>query len=147
MISRQELSLLAQITYEKIENLYEQGYRTFLSGGALGFDTLAAQQVLKFRDQHQDLKLKMILPCRSQSNRWTPSQKKAYADLLSQSDEVLFLSDQYYDGCMLMRNRYMVVHSSACICYLKDRKGGTWYTVTYAWKNGLDIQNLAFQMR
>ena len=146
MIHPKELSTLAHITLETINKLYEQGYRTFLSGGALGFDTLAARQVIKYREQHPDLKLKMILPCRTQSNRWTDSQKKTYADLLSKSDDVLFLSDQYYDGCMLMRNRYMVVHSSICICFLKNRKGGTWYTVAYALKKGLDIQNLALRM-
>ena len=63
--------------------------------------------------------------------------------ILQQADELLWLSDDYYQGCMLMRNQYLVAHSSLCVCFLKDRKGGTAYTVAYAWRQGLEIRNLA----
>ena len=126
-----------------IPHLYDLGYRTFLSGGALGFDLLAAKAVLSCRQSCPDIRLKMVLPCRSQSNGWSASDRQTYNEILQQADEVIWLSDAYYKGCMLMRNRYLVAHASMCVCFLKDRKGGTSYTVACAWRNGLDIHNLA----
>ena len=49
----------------------------------------------------------------------------------------------YYNGCMQVRNRYLVDHSSACICYLNNLRSGTAYTVKYAESQGLQIINLA----
>lgn len=36
---------------KEISSLCEKGYNTFLSGGALGFDTIAAQTVLKIKEK------------------------------------------------------------------------------------------------
>ncbi len=128
-----------------IEALYERGFRTFLCGGALGFDTLAGLEVLSCRRTLPELRLRMVLPCRSQSARWAPRDQAVYATLLSAADQVLWLSEDYYDGCMLMRNRYLVAHASLCVCYLKDRRGGTLYTVACAAREGLEIINLALE--
>ncbi len=126
-----------------IPHLYSKGYRIFLCGGALGFDTLAARAVLYCRESFPDIRLKMILPCRSQSNGWSAADRQVYEEVLQQANEAIWLSETYYKGCMLMRNRYLVSHASLCVCYLKDRKGGTSYTVACAWREGLDILNLA----
>ena len=116
-----------------------------MSGGALGFDTMAAQAVLFCRESCcPELKLKMVLPCRSQSAGWGESDRETYHNILHRADEVLWLSEKYYQGCMLMRNRYVVTHASVCISFLKDRPGGTAYTVALACRQGLDIRNLAF---
>ena len=85
----------------------------------------------------------MILPCRSQPSGWAPEDQEKYFRILGRADDVLWLSEKYYEGCMLLRNRYMISHASRCICYLKDRRGGTLYTVSLACRNGLDVDNLA----
>ena len=53
-----------------LERLYAAGVRDFRTGGALGFDTLAALRVIALRDRHPDCTLSLILPCRDQANRW-----------------------------------------------------------------------------
>ena len=50
-----------------IAELYEKGIRDFITGGALGFDTLAAQAVLRARKNAEDLRLVLALPCREQA--------------------------------------------------------------------------------
>ena len=44
---------------------------------------------------------------------------------------------------MHKRNRHLVDHSSICVCYLTEDRGGTAYTVNYAKKQGLKVINLA----
>ena len=52
-----------------VEDLINQGYCYFGAGGALGFDTLAAQTVLDLRKTHSQIKLILVLPCKSQADR------------------------------------------------------------------------------
>ena len=76
---------------------YSVGVRTFYSGGAIGFDTMAARAVVKFRLMHPDVSLVMLLPCADQDSRWSASQQGGYQYLLSVANEVVYLSDGYYD--------------------------------------------------
>ncbi len=85
----------------------------------------------------------MVLPCAHQVCHWPERDEQRYAHLIVQSDEVRVLSQIYYDGCMMVRNRHMVDRSSLCICYLDKPKGGTMSTAAYACKKGLTIVNLA----
>ena len=56
-----------------IKSLIHSGYRYFGAGGALGFDTLAAQTVLRLRKSYPQIKLILVLPCLSQADKWRPS--------------------------------------------------------------------------
>lgn len=119
------------------------GITTFYAGGALGFDTLAAEAVLACRKQHPDIRLVIVMPCKNQASRWSRESIKRYECIKEAADEVICLSDHYFRGCMHERNRYLVDHSNVCVCYLTEPNGGTAYTVNYARKNGLRIFNLA----
>lgn len=124
-----------------IVSLIHSGYLYFGAGGALGFDTLAAQTVLRLRRSYPQIKLILVLPCASQANRWPPADVETYLEILEQADKVVYTSQEYTPGCMFKRNRHLVDHSSACICYLTKKSGGTAYTVEYARKCGLKIFN------
>lgn len=126
-----------------IKYLYERGTKTFLAGGALGFDTLAAQAVIRSQEMYSDIRLYIIAPCQDQDKFWTRKDKDAYARIKKSADEVIYLSERYYSGCMHDRNRYLVENSSTCICYKVKQDGGTAYTVGYAKEHGLTVFNLA----
>lgn len=126
-----------------LEQLYERGYRRFFNGAALGFDQLAAEQVLQLKQRHQDVKLIMAVPCETQGSRWEEGQIRHYETLLAHADETRVLARHYYNGCMNVRNRHMVYRSSLCVCFLDKPKGGTMSTVAYAVSSGLDVINLA----
>lgn len=125
-----------------IMSLIHSGYLYFGAGGALGFDTLAAQTVLRLRKSYPQIKLILVLPCISQADRWAPEDVRTYQEIIKQADKVVYTSQDYSPGCMFKRNRHLVDHSSACICYLTKRSGGTAYTVEYAQKCGLKIFNI-----
>lgn len=126
-----------------LESLYAKKYRDFLCGGALGFDLYAAERVVALRDRHPDVRLISCIPCTEQSVKWQERDKARYQRLLYLSDEVRVLSRFYYEGCMQVRNRYMVDRSSVCVSYMKRMRGGTFSTVSYALSQDLILVNLA----
>lgn len=127
-----------------IITLIEQGVVFFGSGAALGFDQVAAETVLKLKEDYPHIRLVMVLPCppEQQSSRWNDEQKKRYYEILDRADKVRILSPQYTNSCMLDRNRHMVDNSAYLICYLREHSGGTFYTVNYAERQGIEILRL-----
>lgn len=135
---------LKQRVKDGIEYLYaNMGVTTYYAGGALGFDALAAEAVIEQRWERRDVRLVIVVPCRDQAARWCAADMVRYERINRDADEVICLAEHYFSGCMHQRNRYMVDHSRACICYLTERTGGTAYTVKYARERGLRIFNLA----
>lgn len=128
---------------ELLEALYQRGYKEFHCGGALGFDQLAAEYVVKLRNRHPDVRLVFCLPCADQCARWRQADCIRYEQLLYLSDETRVLAPRYYDGCMQARNNYMVDRSSICVTYMKRLGGGTLTTVRYALLQDLPVINVA----
>lgn len=127
-----------------IDIYIRRGFDTFICGGAMGFDTMAAEAVAEKKKLRPSIKLVLALPCADQTSKWKRFEDIAkYKDLLGKADEAVYLSQFYTPGCMHIRNRYMVDSSSVCICYKYTERGGTSYTVDYAGKKGLEVINLA----
>lgn len=129
-----------------IIQLIEQGVKFFGAGGALGFDTLAAQTVLKLKGRFPHIRLILVLPCKDQTKSWKEEDKIIYNNIMAKADKAVYTSEYYYNGCMHTRNRHLVDNSQFCICYLTENKGGTAYTVDYAKKKGLKIFNVAYEL-
>ena len=108
------------------------GYLYFGAGGALGFDTLAAQTVLDLKKDYPQIKLILVLPCKTQTRGWKQEDIEEYNRIMKAADKVVYTSQDYYNGCMHKRNRHLVDNSSLCICYLTERTGGTAYTIDLA---------------
>ena len=123
--------------------LIEQGYCYFGAGGALGFDTLAAQAVLRLRERYPQIRLILVLPCLNQTRGWPQENIDTYEEIKRCADKVTYTAEHYFRGCMQKRNRHLVDNSSVCICYLTKPTGGTAYTVDYARRMGLRIINIA----
>lgn len=141
IIHKEHIERLMQNIPLTIKALAAEGVTDFICGGALGFDTLAAQLVIAAKDTLPDIRLILALPCREQSKSWTLAAQKSYREILNFADETVYVSDEYYNGCMQKRNRFMVDNSSHCIFYMASPRGGTAYTVKYAIKNGLLMHN------
>lgn len=146
LLSASDKAVLRELLHKEIKRLADRGVTTFLSGGALGFDTLAAQEVLRLRaGRPGKIALVLVLPCLGQESRWSERDAAVYRGLVRNADEVIYTGDVYEPGCMFVRNRYLVDHSSVCLCCLRENatRGGTAYTVRYAEKQGLPVVNLA----
>ena len=135
-----------------VRSLVKRGVRHFITGGALGFDTVAAATVINIRDNEAlvdsdgntvKISLTLAVPCPTQSDRWSFANKTMYNSIAKSADEVIMVSKSYTRDCMSRRNRYMVDSSAYCICYVTQKRGGSYYTMNYAKEAGLGIINLA----
>ncbi len=134
---------IARKLRDTLTDLISNGYCYFGAGGALGFDTLAAETVLELKKDFPHIKLILVLPCKNQTRDWKSADIKKYEHILSLADKCTYTSEYYYNGCMQKRNRHLVDNSSVCVCYLTEATGGTAYTVKYADKQGLKVLNMA----
>lgn len=137
-----DVEKMREVLSSYIKKLVERGYRTFVTGGAVGFDTIAAETVLEMKKKYPFIRLAVIIPCENQSAKWSFEQKERYNTILSLADETKCLSPVYYDGCMQVRNRAMADMSSVCIAYLTSSFGGTKSTVDYCERIGIPVINI-----
>ncbi len=142
-IPPEQYNIIARYVEKEIIKSIENGYLYFGTGGALGFDTLAAQTVLMLKKYYPQIKLILVLPCRNQAKCWQKEDICEYERIKNLSDKIVYTSERYYNGCMFKRNRHLIDNSSLCICYLTKLNGGTAYTVDYALKTGVQIVNIA----
>lgn len=133
---------LYQLLNERVRALAQRGYTRFICGGALGFDTMAAQAVISLRAQLPEVKLILYLPCRHQDKYWNMSDRIQYSAICDKADEVYYISENYTKSCMHQRNRHMVDDACICIAFMEKECGGTAYTVRYARQRQLAVMNL-----
>ena len=126
-----------------VERAVSDGYTDFYAGGALGFDTLAAEAVLRVRLNDSSVCLHLALPGLDQTEGWTAAQLSRYEAIRAEASEVWYAAERCSPASMQRRNRYLVDHASRCIAYLRRMKGGTLYTVNYALDSGVEVDNLA----
>lgn len=135
IIKKTEIDLIKSKLKDVVIKLINDDINIFICGGALGFDTIAAQEILAQKNTYKDIKLILALPCKEQDKNWKEKEIVIYKSILQRADKIIYVSDEYSKDCMLKRNRYMVDNSNFCICYLRNKRSGTAYTVNYAKNN------------
>ena len=116
-----------------VRTLIEQGFTTFHSGMALGFDMMAAEAVLRAKQTHPEVRLIAVLPFPEQDSKFSEQTKIRDRQILQQADERVITSPCYTNaGVYHIRNRYLIDHSSFVVCYFNGTPGGTQKTLEYA---------------
>ncbi|MGN1116730.1 MAG: SLOG family protein [Candidatus Ornithomonoglobus sp.] len=116
-----------------VELIEKYGVKHFISGAAIGYDTLAANVILDLKECYHDIKLHLYLPCRDQSQRWKPVYKAEWDKLIKLADEKKYICDgNYFDGCMQLRNTAMVNDAYFGIVFCKRNTSGTYSTIKKA---------------
>lgn len=143
-IKYEHRSQLSDLLFRAIGYAYERGCRRFIAGGALGFDTAAAKEVIRFRISHPDVSLILFLPCLDQDAGWTSAQQNLFDYLLSSADEVKYVSERYDKGCMRRRNQAMAEECDIMIAYVGHERSGSSQTLRMATTLGKETHNLYF---
>lgn len=141
-IAAEHKAALSSLLQKAISYAYENGVRHFLAGGAVGFDTLAAKAVINFRISHPDVRLVILIPCKNQSLKWNDYERSVYEYTLSVADEVEYLAEDYYDGCMKERNAELAKRCDMLIAYVGSYVGGSAQTLRMAQKLEKTVYNL-----
>lgn len=141
-------------TYEKIlpelrrvlQTAVAAGYLDFYAGGALGWDTICALEVLELRRTNPEVALHLVLPCspEEQTAKWNPQQRQLFDAILKQANSCEFVSESYTKDCMRKRNQRLVDLADCCISHCRDFNGrtGTAQTVRMAKRKGIPVLNL-----
>lgn len=127
---------------DAVEAAYEEGYRHFISGMALGCDLYFCECALALRSRHREVTVEAAIPCPTQSGDWPDAECARYRALVSACDYETLVSAKYSPGCMQRRNRYLVDHASLLIAAFDGTPGGTQHTIEYAIRAGVEIVDL-----
>lgn len=119
-----------------VSQFYAQGYKTFISGGALGADQIFAEAVIDIKSLHDDIELIIARPFPSQASQWPRSSQVKFDGICDKADIVIDVSpDPYHPMKMQTRNEWMVDHSSCIIALWNGKEsGGTWNCLSYVRK-------------
>ena len=142
-ISDAEYEPLKARLESELERLIARGVVHFRTGGARGFDTLAALCVLSMQQKHPHIRLHLILPCPSQTEHWHKNDVLLYQQICAKAHSVRYVSRTYFNGVLQMRNRALVEGADICLAYLRTSAGGTAYTASHAIRAGLEFINIA----
>ena len=122
--------------------ILKHGIRYFGVGGAIGYDTLAAEILFRLREtDFPHIKVILVYPFEGFTSRWNDNQRAAYARLYPKYDKHVCVTPEASREAYLARDRHLVDNSAYCICYCTRQSGGTAYTVRYARRKGLSIYN------
>ena len=132
------------MTEATIQQLYDKSVRFFGVGGALGYDTLAADVLFRLRASYMsDIKIILVYPFDGFTDRWKPEQQARHKARLPFYDKVVCVSDKPSREAYLARDRHLVDGSTYCVAYQTKGVGGTAYTTRYAQEHGVEVYNIA----
>lgn len=147
IIPRTEYDSIAARTEIQIRSLIlKRGIRFFGVGGAIGYDTLAAQILFRLREtDFPQIKVILVYPFEGFDSRWTDEQKATYTQMLPKYNKRVCVASAASREAYLARDRRLVDGSSICIAYCTRNSGGTAYTVRYAKDMGIEVINVTQQ--
>ena len=132
-------TILSMLYYEIYKSI-EEGYDTFIVGGAKGIDLIAAEFVYQFIHQGKNIRLIVAMPYPGFGSSFKGNDLYMRGNAIAKAEQVISVCEKYFDGCYSKRNRFMVDHSSRLIAVVSDMKSGTGQTIRYAEKTGLDMK-------
>lgn len=143
-ISDSEYVKFENILTEGVMKLIDENCRVFYTGMAMGFDIIAAENVALLKRACPDLKIKLVcvIPFSGQEEGFSTIWRQKYINIINSADEIITLSDKYYNGCYQVRNKFMVDNCDYVFTWYDGKSGGTRNTVDYAAKKGKKIFNL-----
>lgn len=133
----------AELSY-LIRDLYDDGYKTFLSGMSLGFDMISAEVVIEFKKHHPDVKLYAVIPFQGQELHYPKKDIARYTYIYERCDRQIYVSEFYTSSTdYLKRNDYLIANSSLLVCYcdMMYECVNTSF-VKKAYEAGLEVVNL-----
>ncbi len=122
---------------EAARQAIQDGFTTFITGMAKGTDLVAAEIVLRLREQDDRLKLICALPHPGFGLNWGGGWTERFQNVLEQADLKRTICPSFSYASYQVRNEWMVDHSGLVIAVFNGERGGTKNTLDYAKKSGV----------
>lgn len=126
----------------EIRKAIDSGIYVFITGMARGVDIWAAEIVLRFRNEGQNVKLICASPYEGFERGWSHDWQQRYNAVLRSADLVRFICPGYSRACFQIRNEWMVDHSALVIAVFNGQPSGTKNTIDYARRKGVAYRNI-----
>ena len=114
------LNIIAFEFYDTIQQLYNQGFTTYLSSITNGFDLIAAEAILKHKKEHLDIQLIAVLPHIDQEDSFNNSEKNRYKTICELADKVIFTANDYHENCLYIHQKYLLASCSQLVCFYDE---------------------------
>ena len=116
----------------EIAEAIKAGYDTFITGMVEGVDVWAAEEVIRLKEKHKELKLVCAVPFDGVERDRTKEEQERFRTIIGKADEVTYICPKYRPWCFGTRDRWMVDRSSRVIAVFSGCPGGTEHTIKYA---------------
>lgn len=158
--SRLTLRTVQLMLFRYIDMAVEYGYRSFISGLAVGTDLWAAKYILNKKRADSSIRLIGVMPYLRHAERFSSSYREMLADVERGADMLLVTNtdptvvygksragENTSPDLYRARNYFMVDHASAVISYFNEGsfKSGTYQTLNYAVRQGLKIRRFGLE--
>ena len=137
-----EMLVLKEKLDAAVRRAYDDGYRVFIDGMAEGFDLLAAEAVLKLREEYPDVHLMAAFPAPESRKNHRAEVCERIERIVAKASIAVYAYTKYEKGCELRRNLYMVSRAGRIIGYYNGLSSGTAHCWNQAQLRGLETVNL-----
>ena len=147
IIANSKIAAIEERIEREAETLInDKGVTDFITGGARGFDTIAARVIIRLKKKYDYIKLHLYLPCYDQMEKWSARDRYTARMIMSYADSKLYaVEGNYVAGCMQLRNKKMANDAEYCIAYMNNPRSGTASTVSYARDIGDTVINIGYE--
>ncbi len=123
---------LAELLEREIRGAVDRQFTTFITGMAKGTDLIAAEIVLRLREQDSRLKLIAALPYPDFGLHWGGGWTERFQHVLTAADLTRTICPHFSYSAYQARNEWMVNHSALVIAVFNEESGGTKNTLDFA---------------
>ena len=127
-----------------VQEAYDKGYRTFITGMADGFDMYAAAEVMALKAKHNDIRLVCAVPYPEQIKEMkSPADRFVYNLAMRDANEIVIVNNSFFKDCYRQRNLFMVEHSSLLIAAADlNSRSGSVQTVNMAKRANIPVMHI-----
>ena len=138
-VPEEDLPRLRAALEAAIRALAKEGVVSFCCGGGKGFESVAAEAVLRARARDGRIRLVLLLPCREPAVKPAWPERRRLERLKRRADRVSYVQENEDPACAQKQSRRLIDSSSVCVAYCYRSSGSATETVHYALQEGLKM--------
>lgn len=133
------ISLKEMIKKSLIELIENENVTRFISSVSMGIEMICAEIVLELKREYPYLELEAAVTHKEQSLLWPDKYRERYDAILEQCVYINLSSDEYMEGLIEKRNKYMINKCDLILAIWNEKSGVIGDFMSYALKRKKQI--------